>query len=45
MARLTQDINYNEIKHVTDWQLTEEAQRVVLAQLVNGISRLDITQV
>lgn len=45
MARLTQDINYNQIKHMTDWQLTEEAQRVVLAQLVNGISRLDVTQV
>lgn len=31
-------------KKVTDWQLTEEAQRQALAQLVNAISRLDVTQ-
>jgi TnpA family transposase len=29
---------------VTDWQLTEEAQRQALAQLVNAISQLDVTQ-
>src|SRR5687768_16390599 len=28
----------------TDWQLSEEAQRQALAQLVNSLSLLDITQ-
>ena len=44
MARLTGDITYRQIKRVTDWQLTEEAQREALAVLVNAISRLDVTQ-
>ncbi len=44
MARLTEGITYPQIKQVTDWQLTEEAQRQALAQLVNAISRLDVTQ-
>ncbi|MFV9675984.1 MAG: Tn3 family transposase [Anaerolineales bacterium] len=29
---------------MTDWQLTEEAQKQALAQLVKAISRLDVTQ-
>ncbi|KAA3643843.1 MAG: Tn3 family transposase [Chloroflexi bacterium] len=44
MAQLTQGIRYREIKWVTDWQLTEEAQRQALAQLVNALSRLDVSQ-
>lgn len=44
MARLTEGISYSQIKTITDWQLTEEAQRQTLAQLVNAISNLDITQ-
>lgn len=44
MARLTAGVDYEQIKQVTDWQLTEEAQRQALAQLVNAISRLDVTQ-
>ena len=44
MAQLTDGITYRQIKHVTDWQLTEEAQRQALAQLVNAISNLDVTQ-
>ncbi len=44
MARLTGDITYRQIKRVTDWQLTEEAQREALAVLVNAIGRLDVTQ-
>jgi len=43
MAQLTQGIRYREIKWVTDWQLTEEAQSQALAQLVNAISRLGVT--
>ncbi|MCB0014266.1 MAG: Tn3 family transposase, partial [Anaerolineales bacterium] len=45
MARLTDGATYREIRHITDWQLTEDAQRQALAQLVNAISNLDVTQV
>ena len=44
MARLTDGVSYSAIRHITDWQLTEEAQRQALAQLVNAISKLDVTQ-
>lgn len=44
MAQLTAGIRYRAIKWVTDWQLTEEAQRQALAQLVNAISRIDVSQ-
>ena len=44
MARLTDGVSYSEIRHITDWQLTDEAQRQALAQLVNAISNLDVTQ-
>lgn len=44
MARLTDGITYRQIKEVTDWQLSEEAQSQALAQLVNALSRLDVTQ-
>lgn len=44
MSQITDGVSYNRIKHITDWMLTEEAQRVALAQVVNAISRLDITQ-
>lgn len=44
MAQLTQTVTYPQIKHITDWQMTEEAQRQALAQVVNAISQLDVTQ-
>jgi TnpA family transposase len=44
MARLVGDITYHQIKQLTDWHLTEEAQRQALADIVNAISRLDVTQ-
>ena len=44
MARLTQGISYDQIGHITDWQLTEEAQRSVLAMIVNAITGLDISK-
>ena len=44
MSQITNGVSYNRIKHITDWMLTEEAQRVALALVVNAISRLDITQ-
>lgn len=44
MARLTQGISYDQIHHITDWQLTEEAQRTVLAMIVNAITNLDVSK-
>lgn len=44
MARLVEHISYEQIKRVTDWQLTEEGQRSALAKVVNALSHLDVTQ-
>jgi TnpA family transposase len=43
MAQITQGVTYKQLKRVSDWQLTEEAQRAALATLVHAISRLDAT--
>jgi TnpA family transposase len=43
MAQITQDVTYKQLKRVSDWQMTEEAQRATLAALVHAISRLDTT--
>src|ERR671915_560460 len=43
MAQITQGVTYKQLKRVSDWQLTEEAQRAALAALVKAISRLDAT--
>jgi len=43
MAQITQGVTYKQLKRVSDWQMTEEAQRVALATLVHAISRLDTT--
>ena len=37
MAQLTSDVSYEQLKRIADWQLTEEAQRSALAQLVSAI--------
>ena len=44
MSHLIDGVSYNRIKHISDWLMTEEAQRSALAQVVGAISRLDITQ-
>ncbi len=44
MAHLIEGVSYSRIKNITDWMLTEETQRGALAQMVNAISQLDITQ-
>lgn len=43
MAQLTPGISYKQLKRVSDWQLTEEAQRSALAELVAAIAGLDTT--
>jgi len=44
MSRLIQDVSYNQIKVVTDWQLTDEAQRGALAKIVNAITDLEVSE-
>ena len=44
MSRLTQGVSYEQIKRITDWQLTEEAQRSALSIVVQAIANLDISQ-
>jgi TnpA family transposase len=43
MAQITQGVTYKQLKRVSDWQMTEEAQHAALAALVHAISRLDAT--
>ena len=43
MAQITQGVTYKQLKRVSDWQMTEEAQCAALAALVHAISRLDTT--
>lgn len=44
MAQLIEGVTYKRLKNITDWMITEENQREALAQVVNAISQLDITQ-
>jgi TnpA family transposase len=41
MGQLTPDVTYEQLKRIADWQLTEEAQRSALAELVGAITGLD----
>ena len=44
MSHLIEGVSYGKIKNISDWFLTEDAQRSALANVVNAISRLDITK-
>ena len=44
MARLPQGISYDQIGHITDWKLTEEAQHSFLEMIVNAVAGLDISK-
>ena len=45
MAQIIDGISYHRLKQIIDWQLYDDNQRSALAQVVNAIGRLDITQV
>ena len=45
MAQLTSGVSYRQIKRIADWHLHEEILRAALADVVNGISKLDTSQV
>jgi hypothetical protein len=44
-AQMIEGVSYKQIKHIFDWQITDEAQRCALADLVNGISGIEVTKV
>jgi hypothetical protein len=45
MAQMITGISYQQIKHMFDWQLTDDAHRIALADVVNGIGSIEITKV
>ncbi len=44
MATLTDNVTYPQLERITDWQMTDSAQRQALAMVVNAMSQLQITQ-
>jgi TnpA family transposase len=44
MAQMIAGVSYKQIKHIFDWQMTDEAQRRALADIVNGISGIEVTK-
>ena len=45
MAQMIAEVSYKQIKRIFDWQITDEAQRHALADVVNGISGIEVTKV
>ena len=39
---LTDGVTYSQLKRISDWQITREAQREALAKVADGIASLDI---
>ncbi|HKZ36395.1 MAG TPA: Tn3 family transposase, partial [Chryseolinea sp.] len=44
MAQMIEGVSYKQIKYIFDWQITDEAQRHALANVVNGISGIEVTK-
>lgn len=45
MARLTKGTSYEQIRRITDWQLTPENQKAALSVVVNAITALDASRI
>jgi hypothetical protein len=45
MPQIIAGITYAQIKHMFDWQMTDEAHRSALALIVNGIGGVEVTKV
>src|SRR3954467_10490681 len=45
MPQIVPGVSYHQVKHMFDWQLTEDAHRLALAQTVNGIPGIAVTKV
>jgi hypothetical protein len=44
MAQIISGVSYKQIRHIFDWQITDDAQRRALAQVVNGIGGIEVTK-
>jgi TnpA family transposase len=44
MSQMIAGVSYKQIRHIFDWQITDEAQRSALADVVNGISGIEVTK-
>ena len=44
MPQIITGISYHQIKHMFDWQLTDDAHRMALALIVNGIGGVEVTR-
>lgn len=44
MSQLVNEVSYEDMKKITDWQLTDDAQRKALSWIVNAISRLSVSK-
>lgn len=44
MSHMIEGINYDRIRHISDWMFSEESQRAALTVVVNAISQLDVTK-
>lgn len=45
MARLTRGTSYDQIRRITDWQLTPENQKAALSVVVNALTALDASRI
>ena len=45
MAQIITGITYQQLKHIFDWQITDDAQRLALACVVNGIGGIEVTKI
>ena len=44
MPQIITGISYHQIKHMFDWQMTDDAHRLALALIVNGIGGVEVTR-
>ena len=44
MPQIITGISYHQIKHMFDWQMTDDAHRMGLAFIVNGIGGVEVTR-
>jgi TnpA family transposase len=44
MPQIITGISYHQIKHMFDWQMTDDTHRMALALIVNGIGGVEVTR-
>lgn len=44
MPQIVPGVSYHQLKRMFDWQMTDEANNLALAQIVNGIGGIEVTK-